>query len=43
MRRACLGVIDLGCGAATYLAFFFPDLHALIDVRILRLLRIFRI
>ena len=27
----------------TYLALFFPELHALIDVRVLRLLRIFRI
>jgi voltage-gated potassium channel len=37
------GVIDLVAVLPTYLAFFFPDLHALIDVRILRLLRIFRI
>jgi voltage-gated potassium channel len=37
------GVIDLVALLPTYLAFFFPGLHALIDVRILRLLRIFRI
>ena len=37
------GIIDLVAVLPTYLAFFFPDLHALIDVRILRLLRIFRI
>lgn len=38
-----LGVVDLVAIAPTYLAFFFPGLHALIDVRILRMLRIFRI
>ena len=27
----------------TYLALFFPELHALIDIRVLRLLRVFRI
>ncbi len=27
----------------TYLAFFFPEFHALIDIRLLRLLRVFRI
>ena len=37
------GVIDLLAVLPTYLALFFPGLHALIDVRILRLLRIFRI
>jgi voltage-gated potassium channel len=37
------GIIDLVAVLPTYLALFFPDLHALIDVRILRLLRIFRI
>ncbi len=37
------GVIDLLAIAPTYLALFFPELHALIDVRVLRLLRIFRI
>ncbi len=37
------GVIDLLAVLPTWLAAFFPELHALIDVRILRLLRIFRI
>jgi voltage-gated potassium channel len=37
------GIIDLIAFLPTYLALFFPELHALIDVRILRLLRIFRI
>ncbi len=37
------GVIDLLAVLPTYLALFFPELHALIDVRVLRLLRIFRI
>ena len=37
------GIIDLIAVLPTYLALFFPELHALIDVRVLRLLRIFRI
>lgn len=37
------GLIDLLAVLPTYLAFFFPELYALIDVRLLRLLRIFRI
>ncbi|HEY0823295.1 MAG TPA: ion transporter [Ramlibacter sp.] len=37
------GIVDLLSVLPTYLAFFFPETHALIDVRILRLLRIFRI
>jgi voltage-gated potassium channel len=37
------GIIDLLAILPTYLAFFFPALHLLIDVRVLRLLRIFRI
>lgn len=37
------GMIDLLAILPTYLAMFFPGLHALIDVRVLRLLRIFRI
>lgn len=41
--RSVFGVIDLLAVAPTYLAMFFPGLHALIDVRVLRLLRIFRI
>ncbi len=41
--RSFFGVIDLLAILPTYLALFFPELHALIDVRVLRLLRIFRI
>ncbi|MFY7939974.1 MAG: ion transporter [Burkholderiaceae bacterium] len=41
--RSFFGVIDLIAVLPTYLAIFFPGLHALIDVRILRLLRLFRI
>jgi voltage-gated potassium channel len=41
--RSFFGVIDLLAIAPTYLAFFFPELQALIDVRVLRLLRIFRV
>ena len=41
--RSFFGIIDLLAVLPTYLAFFFPELHALIDVRVLRLLRIFRI
>ena len=37
------GIIDLLAVLPTYLALFFPDLHALIDVRVLRLLRVFRV
>jgi voltage-gated potassium channel len=37
------GIIDLVAILPTYLAFFFPELHALIDVRALRLLRVFRV
>jgi voltage-gated potassium channel len=37
------GIVDLLSVLPTYLAFFFPEVHALIDVRILRLLRVFRI
>ncbi|CDS49740.1 Potassium voltage-gated channel subfamily KQT; possible potassium channel, VIC family [Polaromonas sp. CG9_12] len=37
------GVIDLIALLPTYLALFVPGLHALIDVRVLRLLRVFRI
>jgi voltage-gated potassium channel len=37
------GIIDLLSILPTYLALFFPELHALLDVRILRLARIFRI
>ncbi|MBL8350510.1 MAG: ion transporter [Burkholderiaceae bacterium] len=41
--RSFFGVIDLLAIAPTYLALAFPQLHALIDVRVLRLLRIFRV
>ena len=37
------GLIDLLAVLPTYLALFFPGLHALIDVRVLRLLRVFRV
>lgn len=37
------GVVDLLAVLPTYLAFFFPEASALINVRTLRLLRIFRI
>lgn len=41
--RSPLGVIDLLAVLPTYLAVVVPGLHALIDVRVLRLLRLFRI
>ena len=37
------GIIDLLSVLPTYLSWAFPEIHALIDVRILRLLRVFRI
>ncbi len=37
------GIVDLVAILPTYLALLFPELHALIDVRILRLLRVFRV
>lgn len=37
------GIVDLIAILPTYLALLFPELHALIDVRVLRLLRVFRI
>lgn len=37
------GIIDFLAVVPTYLALLFPELHALIDVRVLRLIRIFRI
>lgn len=37
------GLIDFFAVVPTYLALIFPELHALIDVRVLRLIRIFRI
>lgn len=41
--RSFFGIVDLVSVLPTYLAFFFPELHALIDIRVLRLLRTFRI
>ena len=40
--RSFFGIIDLLAILPTYLALFVPELHALIDVRVLRLLRVFR-
>lgn len=37
------GIVDLIAILPTYLAFFFPELHLLIDIRVLRMLRVFRI
>lgn len=37
------GIVDLLSIMPTYLALLFPEMHSLIDVRLLRLLRIFRI
>lgn len=37
------GIIDLLSVLPTYLAFFVPEAHAWLDVRILRLIRIFRV
>ena len=41
--RSFFGVIDLLAIVPTYLALLVPELSALIDVRVLRLLRIFRV
>ena len=41
--RSFFGVVDLISVMPTYLALFFPEVHALIDVRVLRLLRVFRV
>ena len=41
--RSFFGIVDLLSVLPTYLALLFPGLHALIDVRVLRLLRVFRI
>jgi voltage-gated potassium channel len=41
--RSGFGMIDLLALLPTYLAILVPGLHALIDVRVLRLLRIFRV
>jgi voltage-gated potassium channel len=41
--RSFFGIVDLASVLPTYLAVFVPGLHVLIDVRVLRLLRVFRI
>ncbi|QPF76778.1 ion transporter [Roseateles sp. DAIF2] len=41
--RSFYGVVDLLAVLPTYLALFVPELYALVDVRVLRLLRIFRV
>ncbi len=41
--RSFFGIVDLLAVLPTYLALFIPGLQALIDVRVLRLLRVFRI
>jgi len=41
--RSVLGIIDLLAVLPTWAALFFPGLHALINVRALRMLRLFRI
>jgi voltage-gated potassium channel len=41
--RSAFGLVDLIAIAPTWLALLFPGLHALIDVRILRMLRVYRI
>jgi voltage-gated potassium channel len=41
--RSFFGVVDVISILPTYLAVFVPQLHALIDVRLLRMLRVFRI
>lgn len=37
------GLIDLAALLPTYIALFVPEVHALVDVRVLRLLRVFRV
>jgi len=41
--RSFYGIIDLLAVLPTYLAWFIPGIHALLDVRVLRLLRLFRL
>ncbi|MGE0386820.1 MAG: ion transporter [Gammaproteobacteria bacterium] len=41
--RSFFGIVDLLAILPTYLAAFFPQIHALIDIRMLRLLRLFRL
>lgn len=41
--KSFFGVVDLLAVLPTYVAFFFPALQALMDVRLLRMLRVFRV
>jgi voltage-gated potassium channel len=41
--RSFFGIVDLLAILPTWLAIFFPEMHALVDIRVLRLLRVFRI
>lgn len=41
--RSFYGLVDLLAVLPTYLALFVPELYALVDVRVLRLLRVFRV
>jgi voltage-gated potassium channel len=41
--RSFFGIVDLVSFLPTYLAVLVPELHALMDVRVLRMLRVFRI
>ncbi|UXH79367.1 ion transporter [Roseateles amylovorans] len=41
--RSFYGIVDLLAVLPTYLALFMPELYALVDVRVLRLLRVFRV
>jgi voltage-gated potassium channel len=41
--RSFFGIVDLMAVLPAYLTLFVPELHALIDIRILRLIRVFRI
>ncbi len=41
--KSFYGMVDLVALLPTYLALAFPEMHALIDVRVLRLLRVFRV
>jgi voltage-gated potassium channel len=41
--RSFFGVIDLLAILPTYLAYFLPEIHSLVDIRILRLMRVFRV
>ncbi len=43
MPPVFFGVVDLVSVWPTYLALFFPELYALFDVRVLRLLRVFHV